>query len=51
MPQVERPAMSRAEIVELNREGKVLREELSFGGDLCLEKDQSSVYGGRGPPV
>lgn len=49
--QVARPAMSRAEIVDLDDERSVVRAEASSVVQLCLEDGTSIVYGEGRPPV
>lgn len=49
--QTERPAMSRAEVVDLNIEKIILRVETSSGVELCRKKSPYFVYGEGKPPI
>lgn len=49
--QIERPARSPPEVVELDNEGNVVRGEASPGVQLCLKEGPSPVCEGVQPPT
>lgn len=49
--QVERPARSCAEILEIGGDGNVVHAKSLFEVERCLEENASFVYGGESPPT